>query len=114
MITLGERDQRVAGALLLGAAALQPLWAWTGGVPCLFRALSRVPCPLCGMTTSVCATVTGRMGDAIAANPFGVVLVALAVVLVVTWRRGRVWRVPAWVLWSGLAASWAWQLVRFA
>jgi hypothetical protein len=114
MITVGARDQRVAGAAMLGIAAAQPLWAWTGGVPCVVREAAGIPCPLCGMTTSVCATVTGRLGDAVAANPFGVLAVLVAIVLVVTWRTGRVWRLPGWVLWAGLAASWAWQVVRFA
>jgi hypothetical protein len=114
VITLGSPDHRVAGGLLLGAAAAAPLWSWTGGVPCGMRALVGVPCPLCGMTTSVVATVQGRLGDAIAANPFGVLLVVAAVLLVVTWRQGRRWRVPAWVLWAGLALSEVWQLFRFA
>ena len=99
---------------MLAIAAAQPLWAWTGGVPCLLRSSTGIPCPLCGMTTSVCATVTGHLGDAVAANPFGVVAVVVAVALLVTWRSGRVVRLPAWLPWIGLAASWAWQIVRFA
>lgn len=113
-IEIGGRDARVAGGLMLGAAVLQPAWAWTGGVPCVLRATTGVPCPLCGMTTSVCATVTGRVGDAVAANPMGILAVALAVWLVVTARRGPVLRLPRSVLWAGLATSWAWQLARFS
>jgi hypothetical protein len=114
VVAVDGRDLRIAGAVMLGAAVGQPAWAWTGGLPCPLRTLTGIPCPLCGMTTSVCATVTGHLGDAVAANPFGIVAVVVAVWLLVTWRRGRVLRLPAWLPWVGLAASWAWQLARFS
>jgi len=113
-VAVGGRDQRVAGALLVGAAVSAPVWSsWFDGVPCGLRALTGIPCPLCGMTTSVVATVQGRVGDAVAANPFGILVVVAAVLLVVTWRRGRVWRVPVWLPWAGLGLSEVWQLFRF-
>jgi hypothetical protein len=115
-MAIRTRELRVAGALMLGLAVTQPVWSRVlsglGGVPCGLRWAVGVPCPLCGMTTSVCATVQGQFGDALAANPFGVVAVVVAVVSVVTGRWGRVWRVPSWVLWAGLGVSEVWQVLR--
>jgi hypothetical protein len=113
-VEVDAKDLRLAGGLMLGLAVAQPAWAWTGGVPCPLRSLTGIPCPLCGMTTSVCATVTGHLRDAVAANPFGIVAVIVAIWLLVAWRRGRVLRLPSWLPWAGLAVSWAWQLARFA
>lgn len=113
-VEVDTRDLRIAGALMVSAAVVQPAWAWTGGVPCPLRTFTGIPCPLCGMTTSVCLTVTGHLGDAVAANPFGIVAVVVAVWLIVVWRKGGVVRSPRWLPWAGLAASWAWQLARFA
>jgi hypothetical protein len=111
-IEVGSRDQRVAAAVMLGAAAASPLWASSFGVPCGLRSLTGIPCPLCGLTRSVCATVTGHVGDALALNPFGVVAVVVAIALVVTWRRGPTLRVPGWLPFAGLAVSWLWQIAR--
>ena len=113
-LTVDTRELRVAGGFMLAAGALQPLWTWTGGVPCPLRAVTGIPCPLCGMTTSVCATMTGHLASAVAANPFGIVAVVVAMALLVGGRRLRVLRVPPWLLWAALAASWVWQIVRFA
>lgn len=76
----------------------------TDGVPCPLRWATGIPCPLCGMTTSVCATVAPRFGDALAADPFDVVAVVVALVLLVVRARGTV-ALPPWLLGAGLAAS---------
>lgn len=116
-VTVGGPDLRLASAGMLAAAAASPLWGSTVAadlITCPLRAVTGIPCPLCGMTTSVCATVTGRLGDAVSANPFGLLAVVVAIWLVVTWRRGvhRTWRIPLWLPCLGLALSWAWQLAR--
>lgn len=108
------RDLRVAGGLMLGAAATQALWASSvGGPPCPLRTLTGVPCPLCGMTTSVCATVALDLGAAVAANPFGPVAVVVAAVLLAR-RSITTVRFPLCLPFAALAASWGWQLVRFS
>lgn len=106
------RDVRIAGALMLGAAVVRGLAHSSIGLPCPLRALTGVPCPLCGMTTSVTAAATGRFGDAIAANPAGLLAVVVAIALVL---RPRVQSVdlPRWALPAGLGAMWVWQLFRF-
>jgi hypothetical protein len=43
---------------------------------CPFRALTGVPCPLCGLTTSWAAALDGRLDASIAAHPVGLPLLA--------------------------------------
>lgn len=110
-VELGEL--RWAGAGMLALAAARPLWPTPGnsGVPCPLRTFTGIPCPLCGMTTSVCATVALRFGDALAANPFGIVAVAVAITLLVVRARGTV-QLPTWTVCAALAASQIVQLTR--
>ena len=105
-------ELRWAGVGMLALAASRPLWPdGAASFSCPFRAVTGVPCPLCGLTTSVCATVALRFGDAVAANPFGIVAVLVALALVVVRARGTV-SFPPWVLGAGLAASQVAHLAR--
>ena len=97
---------------MLSAGAVLPLLPGAPGLPCPLRALTGIPCPFCGMTTSVTATMGLRLADAIAANPGGVLLVVMAIVLLVT-RPARLTLPPPWLLAAGAALSWSWQLQRF-
>jgi hypothetical protein len=110
-VALGEL--RVASALLLAGAVVQPFLPGPGGLPCPLREITSVPCPLCGMTTSVVASVHGRFGDALAANPAGLLAVAFAIVLLL-WRRPKVVLIPSWVPLVALAAMWLFELHRFS
>ena len=103
---------RVAGGVMLAAAALLPVLPGPDGVPCPLRSLTGIPCPLCGMTTSVTALMRLDPVAALAANPAGVLAVLVAVGLLVMRDRRRV-DVPAWALPAGLVFMWIWQLVRF-
>lgn len=100
-----------AGAAMLVGAGVWPLLPWSLGVTCPLRRLTGIPCPLCGMTTSVIATVDLRIYDALAANPGGVVAVVVAVALLV--RRPAVLSVRQWPALAGLAALWLFELNRF-
>ena len=75
------------------------------------RTLTGVPCPLCGMTTSVEAAVHLHVGSALGANPAGIALVALAVYLLV--RRPATVQVSLPLLMIALALMWAFELFRF-
>lgn len=67
----------LGGVLLAGRAI------GVDGPPCPFRTATGVPCPGCGMTRLADAVAHGRIGDALAADPAGVlILVALLVVAV--------------------------------
>lgn len=82
-----------------------------GLVPgCVFRAVTGVPCPLCGMTTSVVATLHLRIADALAANPAGILAVLVALLLVL--RPPASLSLPRWAPFAGVAALWACQLLR--
>ena len=82
------------------------------GVPCPLRTVTGVPCPLCGMTTSVKAVMGGQLGAAVRANPFGIVAVMAAVLLVLRPRARRL-RVSSVLLVAAVVTSWAFQLHRF-
>ena len=79
---------------------------------CPLRAATGVPCPLCGMTTSVEATLRLDLGHALAATPAGILAVGAAIALLVL--RPSAIRLPASALYVALAAMWAFQLHRFS
>ena len=82
-------------------------------VPCGVRALTGVPCPLCGMTTGVLALARGDVGASLAANP-GAVLLVVAVALALTGRFGGLGRRLLPLRLPLLAAMWLFELRRFA
>jgi hypothetical protein len=105
------RDARIAGALLLGVGLVLPVLPGHPGIVCPLRAFTGVPCPLCGMTTSVEDTVHLDVRAALAANPAGVAAVVAAIaILLVRPSRIRLHRlVPA----AALATMWLFELHRF-
>lgn len=111
-VTLDVKDLTVAGAAMLGAAAVLPLLPGDVGFACPLRTLTGIPCPLCGMTTSVEHVVRLELGDALAANPAGVVAVLVAVFLLLA--RPRRLAVPAIALSGALVTMWLFELNRFS
>lgn len=111
-IGLDDPDFRVAAGVLLGGAAVRAAVPGEPGLPCPLRALTGVPCPLCGMTTSVTATVELDVAAAVAANPGGLVLVALAVAVLL--GPGRRLAMRAGLIYLALAVLWVWELNRFS
>ena len=105
------RDARIAGAAMLVAGLALPALPGHPGLACPLRTFTGVPCPLCGMTTSVEDTLHLRLGDAVAANPCGVALVAAAIVLLV--RRPAEVALPRLAPLAVLAATWLFELHRF-
>ena len=85
--------------------------------PCYFRLLTRVKCPLCGMTTSLCHIARGELVATLRAIVLGP-LVALFVAAQIPFRASRLlgrplrlprWchgNRPPWVLLSVLLAAW--------
>jgi ABC-type antimicrobial peptide transport system permease subunit len=106
------RELRWAGGLMLGAGLVLTRLPAGAGLPCPLRSITGVPCPLCGMTTSVKSALAGHLGDAVAANPAGVVAVILAVVLLAA-RPESIRLPPLAVIVAVLAAMWAFELARF-
>jgi uncharacterized protein DUF2752 len=109
---LDPRELRIAGVAMLGAGLLLPVVPGHPSLVCPLRATTGVPCPLCGLSTSVEETVRLHLADAFRANPFGLLLVAGAAVLLLL--RPRRLRLPLPVLYAALAASWLFELHRFS
>jgi hypothetical protein len=114
---------------LLGAALVYPHLPDPGPL-CPLRRITGIPCPGCGMTTGVVATVRGHVLAGLEANPVApfVVLVAVAVVVwrVVTLLGGRdagrgvadtvgraIGRIHPFVALPMVAALWLFELHRF-
>ena len=96
---------------MLPAAVVLPLLPGHPGLACPLRTLTGIPCPLCGMSTSVEATLRLHLRDALAANPAGVVL-SLAAVALLALRPRRV-VLPSLTLPAALGAMWLFELHRF-
>lgn len=119
--------RRLRLALGLGwplAMAATPSWLGRGGLGlgCGFRALTGMPCPLCGGTHACAALVQGDWAAAWAANQGALVLLLWLVLLagqaVVEGAQGRR-RVARWPWWhpaalaavgGGLVLSWVLRL----
>src|SRR5579871_4964916 len=112
MTVVDVRDLRGAGAAMLAAGAVLPHLPGHPGLVCPLRAVTGVPCPLCGMTTSVEDTVSGHVRAALAANPGGVALVLVVLALLVV--RPRQIRVPSAVFVLLAGAMWLFELHRFS
>jgi len=106
------RPFRYAGAAMLALGLALPHVPGNPGLPCPLRAVTGVPCPFCGLTTSVKATVGGHLGTALAANPAGLLIVAVAVVMLLQPARRQL-RLPTLALTGGVALSWLFELHRF-
>jgi hypothetical protein len=104
-------DLRLAGGLMLLLAFLRPLIPFETGILCPLRAVTGVPCPLCGMTTSVTATTQLDFAGAFAANPAGIVAVGLALYLIV--RRPRYLRFSLPAVLVTLSVMWIFELNRY-
>lgn len=103
---------RWTGAAMLALGLALPHLPGNLGVPCPLKTITGVPCPLCGMTTSVKAVLGGHLHAALVANPFGLLAVVAAALLLLRPRARRL-RLPSVLLAAGAAASWAFELQRF-
>lgn len=86
------------------------------GILCPVRAITGVPCPLCGGTTVFMELGSANPAGAVQANPFALAgAIGLAAAPL---GAGRRWwamspRTRAWIIGVALALSWLWQLARF-
>jgi hypothetical protein len=103
---------RSAAVALLAAGSTLPFLPGHPGLPCPWRIVTGIPCPFCGTTTSVEATLHADPGAALAASPLGPALVAAALVLVVRRPRHPL-RVPLSVILLVAAVLWVFELHRF-
>lgn len=111
-LALDARELRTTGAVMLGAALVLPVLPGHPGIACPLRRLTGIPCPLCGMTTSVEDGMRLHLGRALDANPAGLLAIATALLLLAL--RPAYVRIPAVLPVVALAASWLFELHRFS
>jgi hypothetical protein len=110
-----------AAALVVAPHALPLVARWTDAT-CLFRGLTGLPCPGCGITTSLLALARGDVQASWSANPAGVAVAALLVgqtaVASLALRRGAATTGSlSWLAWldrmaiGGLLAAWIGRLM---
>jgi len=97
---------------MLALGVVLPHLPGNPGLACPLRTTTGVPCPLCGMTTSVKALMGGHPGAAATANPLGYLAVGVAALLLLRPRMRRM-RIPVPLLVASAALSWVWELHRF-
>lgn len=111
----------LSAVALAGATVMSPEQAANGPVVCPFRLLTGLPCPGCGLTRAWVFALHGDLGAAMSANPFVLVTLPAAVVLVIAAGAAFVRRRPlpdarpllGWVAVRALFAVWlAFAVVR--
>ncbi|HVA09187.1 MAG TPA: DUF2752 domain-containing protein [Acidimicrobiales bacterium] len=103
---------RVPGAVLLGGGLLFAHLPSDWGVPCPLRTLTGVPCPFCGLTTSVRNALGGHIYQAFDAAPLGL-LVIIASVAVLLRGTPKTLRIAPPVALVALVTEWVFELHRF-
>ena len=106
----GTRELRVAGAGLVGAAAIWPLLPVHPPFACPFRSLTGLPCPLCGMTRACVAAAHGHLGASFAFNPAGVLVITVALLAIARPQWLARVRIPIWIAGVALGALWLWNI----
>ena len=110
-VALEVAEVRVAALVLCAAGALLPLVPFYPGISCPLRAATGVPCPLCGLTGSIRATLRLDVAEAWSLNPGGLATIAAALTLLLT-RRPLI-TLPAAVVPLCLGCLWIFELFRF-
>ena len=105
-----EREVRVASGGMLAIAAAWPILPLHPEVACPLRALTGVPCPLCGMTRAIVAAVHGHVGESLAFNPGGFIVLALALVAILRPAWLARLQLPTWSIFAIVGALWAWNV----
>ena len=107
----------LASAALIAAALLPDRAVRDGPVLCLFRRVTGLPCPSCGLTRSWQAAGHGRLLDATRYHPLGLPTMAVAAWITLdrdaerrlTTRSSSAWTTAAVLAWF---ATWLWRLRR--
>jgi hypothetical protein len=107
------REVRIAGAAMLGVAAVRPLIPFEFVPPCPLKTVTGIPCPMCGMTRGVTSLVHGDFAHALLMNPASFLAVALVLLVILQWRTRKI-VIPVWLIAVALGLMWSWQLFKYA
>jgi len=107
---------RLALVVTVAVAVARLHAVYDPGVLCPLRAVTGVPCPLCGSTTAFIRLGSGDLTAALAAQPMTAAATVLAVAapcgVAARWRRlSPRWRITLTV--ATAFGSWVYQLHRF-
>ena len=111
-VHLHPPDVAVAGLALCGASTLLPEVPGYPGISCPLRAATGIPCPLCGLTTSMRALLAVDPATSLALNPLAPLALLVTGIALLWWRRA--FAIPGALIGTALVASWAYQLHRFS
>jgi hypothetical protein len=106
-----RRVRKPAAIFLAGGLVAAHLPAGIG-LPCPLRTLTGVPCPFCGVTTSVRDMLGGRVRAGLGVAPLGLLLVVVAVAVVLRLGPGNV-RILRPIVIAGVVAEWCFELFRY-
>ena len=103
-------EVRAVAAGMITVAAVYPALPVHPAIACPLRAATGIPCPFCGMTRAVVAAVHGHLETSLAFNPGGIVVLALAVVLLLRPQWLARFKVPLWSFAVMFGALWVWNI----
>ena len=115
MITRNERLKRLTGALILFAIfplawLIHPLVSNSKTTICLFRSVTGLPCPFCGLTHAFGYAMHGNFAIAFSHHYFwwlaALIIIAVGLLLIHDAVKGsnflgyldRIWRLPVWLI----------------
>ncbi|MDH3303338.1 MAG: DUF2752 domain-containing protein [Acidimicrobiia bacterium] len=111
-LIVGRLDARLAAVAVFVLGFGRILIGDRLGIVCPLLATTGIPCPLCGSTTSVTATLRFDLAGAFAANPAGIGVVAAALWVLASRSKSDI-ALPYIVLGVTLLAMWVFELSRF-
>ncbi len=109
VVAFDARTARLSSVALTAGGVFYAVSPVHPSIACPFRALTGLPCPLCGMTRAVTAAMRGDIIASLRFQPAGILLLVFAAFLLLRRTRDPV-RMPAWVPVLVLALMWAWNL----
>jgi hypothetical protein len=104
------RDLRIGAAALVGAAALWPALPLHPPLACPMRAITGIPCPVCGMTRACVAAVHGHLGTSLTFNPAGLLVMLIAGVALIRPQLLVRAKPPLWSMIGAFGALWVWNI----
>ena len=94
----------------MAAAAILPVLPVHPPLACPLRAITGIPCPLCGMTRACVAAAHGHLGASLVFNPGGLLVMLFALTALVRPQWLVRARPPTWLMVCALGVLWCWNI----